>query len=313
MRLLRGLHNAGIQGQGCVATIGNFDGVHFGHQAIIRQVVTKAKRMDLPSVIVLFEPQPLEFFKGHEAPARLMRFSEKYRALDTFDVDYICCLNFNHELSGLSAHDFVDRVLVEHLKVKHLVIGDDFRFGGDRQGDFKLLLAAGQQKGFSVENTPTLVSDEGGQDARVSSTYVRQALAQADFEKAEALLGRPYAMVGRVKHGEKLGRQLGFPTANISLNRLAVPLSGVYVVKVKRSNGQMLQGVANIGVKPTVGQFLPVLEVHIFDFKQSIYGEKLSITFLKKVRDEQRFNGIDELKQQIARDIAVAKHFLATK
>lgn len=312
MKLLRGLHNPGVRSSGCVATIGNFDGVHLGHQAIIQQVIAKSKALGLPSVIVIFEPQPLELFKGTEAPARLMRFREKFQALTAFDLDYVFCLKFDRTLSGLTAEGFVKKVLVEHLGVKHLVIGDDFHFGSDRQGDFELLVKEGQSKGFTVENTPTQLDCDSKDSQRVSSTLVRRALVDAEFKQAETLLGRAYDMKGRVVHGEKLGRTLGFPTANIALHRQKSPLNGVYAVRMKMTDGGEYQGVANIGVKPTVGNFKPSLEVHLFDFSGDIYGKRVSVTFCHKVRDEKRFNGIDALKQQIAKDIDAAKAFFGS-
>lgn len=332
MRLLRGLHNPGLiadyqlsntgeantisaEPRGCVATIGNFDGVHVGHQAIIRQLVAEAKTRNLLSVVVVFEPQPLEFFKGDDAPVRLMRFREKFQALSEFEIDYVFCLKFDAALSRLSANDFIQRILLEHLNVKHLVIGDDFRFGGDRSGDFKLLSEAGAKQGFSVENTSTVLSDGAlsadGNDLRVSSTLIRKLLRKGDFLAAQNILGRPYSFLGRVIHGQKLGRQLGFPTANVALKRTKSPFSGVYAVSLKLTapGNELYLGVANVGVKPTVGNFLPSLEVHLFDFDQDIYGQCVKVIFHCKIRDEQRFDGIEALKEQIETDVKLAKAF----
>lgn len=307
MRLLRGLHNPGIEKTGCVATIGNFDGVHIGHQAIIEQVVSKAKERNVPSLVIIFEPQPMEFFNGTEAPARLMRFREKFQILSGFDLDYVFCLKFDARFCQLSAEAFIEKILVSHLHLKHLVIGDDFRFGGDRQGDYTLLVEMGKTNGFTVEHTPTLLDSEVEKGERVSSTHVRNLLAAGRFADVEQLLARPYQITGRVVHGEKLGRQLGFPTANIALQRVKAPFSGVYVVKLIRETGESFCGVANIGVKPSVGSFLPSLEVHLFDFDADLYGEHVSVEFDSKIRDEQRFEGLDALKQQIAKDIEVAR------
>jgi len=320
MQLLRGLHNPGLEssnisGMKCVATIGNFDGVHLGHQAIIKQVLAEAKKRNLPSLVVIFEPQPMEFFKGDQAPARLMRFREKYQALSEFDIDYVFCLKFDESLSQLSAESFVQKVLVSHLSIEHLVIGDDFRFGGDRLGDFALLKVAGQKYGFSVEHTSTVL-DEGADSTdsiRVSSTYVRSLLLDGRFAKAEEVLGRPYELMGRVIHGEKLGRQLGFPTANIALKRVKAPFAGVYAVSLKhqKKNGspELVLGVANVGVKPTVGNFRPSLEVHLLNFTGNLYGEKVSVYFYEKLRDETRFESIEELKVQIKKDIEDAESY----
>ena len=308
IRLLRGLHNPGLEQTQCVATIGNFDGVHIGHQAIIRKVVAKAKALSLPAVVIVFEPQPQEFFRGQHAPARLMRFREKFQALSEFDLDYICCLKFDAKLSGLTAEAFIDRILVAQLQVRHLVIGDDFHFGSDRQGDYAMLIEAGKARGFTVENTPTVANDPS--QARISSTYIRNLLAASHFAEAEQLLTRPYQLTGRVIHGEQLGRQLGFPTANIALHRVKVPLSGVYAVRLIRENGQAFAGVANIGVKPTVGNHRPALEVHLFDFDSDLYREHVRVLFYRKVRDEQRFDTLEALSAQIKHDVVVAKSYL---
>ncbi|MFT6265310.1 MAG: riboflavin kinase/FMN adenylyltransferase [Oleiphilaceae bacterium] len=306
MRLLRGLHNPSFKEAKCVATIGNFDGVHLGHQAIIQQVVTKAEDLGVPSVVIIFEPQPLEFFQGNKAPARLMRFREKLQALSTFGIDYVFCLKFDSKLSQLSAPSFVETVLVSHLKVCHLVVGDDFHFGGDRKGDFSLLQSLGQIKGFSVESTSTIF-ESGLCGERISSTFVRALLAQSKFVAAHNVLGRPYSIAGRVVHGQKLGRQLGFPTANIALHRINVAFTGVYAVKACLQSGEQVLGVANIGVKPTVGNFIPSLEIHLLDFSSTIYGEHLDVTFCEKLRNEQRFENIEALKEQINKDINDAR------
>jgi riboflavin kinase/FMN adenylyltransferase len=320
MELLRGLHNPGLNevtddasGNGarkrlkCVATIGNFDGIHLGHQAIIRQVMTEAKKRQLPSLVVIFEPQPMEFFKGPDAPARLMRFREKFQTLSQFDLDYIFCLKFDESLSKLSAEEFIRNVLVSHLSIAHLVVGDDFRFGGDRLGDFDLLCDAGKKLDFSVENTPTVLSSKE-RDTRVSSTHVRSLLEKGDFSAAEQALGRPYSFFGRVIHGEKLGRTLGFPTANVALKRLRSPFKGVFAVSVVLAGRDTeLKAVANIGVKPTVGHFGPSMEVHIFDFDEDIYGQKIQVVFHEKIRDEKRFGSLDELKANIRSDVDRAR------
>ena len=329
MRLLRGLHNPGLGKGGvsdskCVATIGNFDGVHLGHQAIIRQVISEARKRNLPALIIVFEPQPMEFFKGDEAPARLMRFREKFQVLADFGLDFLFCLKFDRHLSQFTAEEFVQEVLVKHLNIAHLVIGDDFRFGGDRQGDYSLLCQLAKQFDFTVENTRTVLAeassisanfvDDAGTNAcqRASSTFVRELLAQGELAKAAQLLGRPYFFSGRVAHGQKLGRQLGYPTANIHLQRVNSPLSGVYAVSLYlKAHDKYYSGVANVGCKPTLGQFRPTLEVHIFNFNADIYGEYVEVQFHQKLREEQRFDSISELKQQIATDSEQALAFFA--
>ncbi len=325
MKLVRGLHNLvskdslalrELEGRselstqyafegGCVATIGNFDGVHIGHQVIIEQVRSKATELGVPSVVVVFEPQPQEYFRKSEAPARLMRFREKLVALRGLKVDYLVCLKFNDQLHGMSAQQFIDQVLVSGLNIKHLVIGDDFRFGCDRSGDFTLLKQTGEQQGYSVEKTQTVMIDA----ERVSSTRVRNALDDNQFALVERLLGHPFAITGCVVHGRKLGRQLGVPTANVSLGRKILALNGVYAVEAWLESGLCKQGVANIGVRPTVDGLQPSLEVHLFDFEGSIYGEHLKVVFKQKIRDEQKFSSVDALKTQILKDIEETKAF----
>jgi riboflavin kinase/FMN adenylyltransferase len=290
---------------GCVATIGNFDGVHAGHKVVIEQVKEKALELGVPSVVVVFEPQPQEYFKKEAAPARLMRFREKLVALRTLNIDYLVCLTFNDQLHDMTAQQFIDKVLVSGLNVNHLVIGDDFRFGCDRTGDFALLKQTGKERGYSVENTKTV--EVSG--SRVSSTRVRNALNDNKFELVEQLLERPYTITGCVVHGRKLGRQLGVPTANVSLGRKVLVLKGVYAVEALLASGEYKKGVANIGVRPTVDGIQPSLEVHLFDFEGSIYGQHLCVTFKHKIRDEQKFSDINALKEQIFRDIEETKTY----
>ena len=310
-RLLRGLHNSGLAeeaAEGCVATIGNFDGVHIGHQAILEQVTREASERRLCSVVIIFEPQPLEYFKADDAPVRLMRFREKFQAISELALDYVFCLKFDARLSKLSAQEFVEQILIAHLNVKHLVVGDDFRFGGDRSGDYSLLQELGEKLGFSVESTRTIECD--GAHQRSSSTLIRDFLSESDFDMAEKALGRPYSFFGKVIHGQKLGRQLGFPTANVALKRVKVPFSGVYVVSLYLDGDNPgYKGVANVGVKPTVGNFFPSLEVHLLDFQQDIYGQNVRVVFHQKVRGEQRFDGINALKEQIAKDVVQARAY----
>ena len=309
MKLVRGLHNLSSFPNGCVATIGNFDGVHKGHQIIIEQLQDTAHRLGLPAVVMVFEPQPREYFDYKSAPPRLMRFIEKLTVLRSLQVDCLVCLQFNHRLRSLTAQQFVEDILINKLKIKHLVVGDDFRFGCDRAGDFKLLEEYGQRCQFTVNHTPTLqVSGH-----RVSSTRVREVLSSCDFDEAETLLGRPYQISGRVIHGRKLGRQLNVPTANILIGHNKPVLSGVYLVSVN-VNRKVYQGVANIGVKPTLNEStkVPLLEVHLLNFDGNIYGQRMTVTFIKKVRDEQKFSDIKALQQQIKADIAEADVFFQT-
>lgn len=303
---IRGAHNLRSLHKGCVATLGSFDGVHLGHQAILRQLIDLAKQTHLPSLVIIFEPQPQEFFFGDKAPARLMRLREKVQALLELGVNRVLCLSFNDHLRSLSASDFIEEVLIKGIDVKHLVIGDDFRFGCDRRGDFSLLQSAGKQKGFSVTDTVTLEMD----GERVSSTRIRQCLEAGDFAAAEKLLGKPYRISGRVAYGQQLGRQLGVPTANVHLRRYRSPLQGVFAVTAQVA-GDSFQGVANIGVRPTVnGDKKLLLEVHLFDFSKKIYGQVIDVFFHKKLRSEKKFASLDELQTQLKIDIAEAKMFL---
>ncbi|MEG1042906.1 MAG: bifunctional riboflavin kinase/FAD synthetase, partial [Pseudomonas sp.] len=275
--------------------MGNFDGVHRGHQAILARLRERAVELGVPSCVVIFEPQPREYFSPDTAPARLARLRDKVALLAAEGVDRVLCLAFNQRLSKLSAAEFVDTILVDGLGVKHLEVGDDFRFGCDRVGDFEFLQQAGLSQGFTVEAAQTVELD----GLRVSSTQVRKALAKADFDQAEQLLGRPYRISGRVLHGQKLARQLGTPTANIQLKRHRVPLTGVYLVSVEL-DGKAWPGVANIGVRPTVsGDGSAHLEVHILDFAGDLYGRRLTVEFHHKLRDEQRFASLEALKSAI--------------
>ena len=314
MRLIRGLTNLKrLSGRaesplaaGCVATIGNFDGVHLGHKTIIDQVKEKAQALGVPSVVMMFEPQPREFFEGTEAPPRLMPFRQKFEALLAEGVDVVVCIHFDSRFRSYSAMDFVEDILIEGLGVRHLVVGDDFRFGCDRAGDFNLLEQVGETRGFTVENTRTVTID----GKRVSSTRVRNALNVNGLEQAERLLGHPYRIHGRVVYGRQLGRQIGAPTANILLHRMPA-LRGVYVVRARTDAGQWLDGVANIGLRPTVDGKRPSLEVHLLDFAGTLYGQHLEVVFRHGLRDEVKFDSVDELRQQIARDFEQARAWLA--
>jgi riboflavin kinase/FMN adenylyltransferase len=315
MKLLRGLHNPPIPEVGCVATIGNFDGVHLGHQAIVARVTSKARELGLPSVVVVFEPQPQEYFHEEDAPARIMRFRDKFDCLESLSLDYLCVLKFDEYFRSLTARAFVEQVLVDHLKLKHLVIGDDFRFGGDRQGDFGHLVRSGSEFGFDVERTETLCTQQNCQNGeRVSSTLIRQALAEGNLDEAKSCLGRPFTISGRVIYGRQLGRQLGFPTANVALKRLCSPVSGVFAVRANIQSGRHKGhyfGVANVGRKPTVGDFDANLEVHLFDFSGDIYGARVQVELLEKIREERRFESVDALAEQIQKDNLAAREFAA--
>ena len=306
MELIRGLHNLQPHHRGCVATIGKFDGVHLGHRAVLAQLSRHAERLGLPAVVIVFEPQPGEFFAPEKAPPRLTRFRHKYELLKTAGLDRLMCLSFNRALCSMSAEQFIQQVLLDGLGVQHFVIGDDFRFGSDRAGDFELLQQFGKQHGFGVERTQTHQCE--GQ--RVSSSRVRDSLQNNALADAGQLLGRPYSIKGKVVVGQQLGRTLGVPTANIKMLRYTPPLRGVYAIEA-HSDERSWQGVANIGLRPTVGGTRPVLEAHLFDYSGDLYGSQLDIRFSQFIRPEQKFAGLDELKAAIAADIELARQYFA--
>ena len=310
MRVIRGLTHLEPLQQGCLLTIGNFDGVHLGHQAVIHKLAQHAKTLNLPVVVMIFEPQPLEYFLKADAPPRLMRLREKVSQFNRLPVDDLLVLKFNQHFANLEADAFIQHILLEKLNVKHLVVGDDFHFGKARRGNFALLQAAGLRYGFTVEDTCSTIVE----GLRVSSTAIRQALASGDLAKVEQLLGRPYSICGRVIKGEQLGRTLGYPTANIQLSRKNSPLSGVFAVLMTGLNGRQIRGVANVGTRPTVtGEKNVILETHLFDFDDNCYGQAVEVHFMKKLRDEQHFASLNDLKAQIAKDaIAANAFFLST-
>lgn len=306
MEFIRNLKQLRPRHRGCVATIGNFDGVHRGHQTLLQQLLNHAECLKVPTTVMLFEPQPQEFFAPEHAPARLTRLREKLMALQLYGVDRVVCLCFNQTLAALTADEFIQQILVDGLKINHLVIGDDFHFGRQRQGNFDTLTSAGKQYGFSVENRHSFLLD----GERVSSTRIRQALAVGDMHIAHKLLGRPYTICGRVSYGQQRGRTIGFPTANIALHRAKAPISGVFSVYLHGVAGRPLAGIANVGTRPTVGGQHSLLEVHLFDFNQVIYGDYVEVEFVSKIREERRFDSFDALKQQIQDDVILARQAL---
>ena len=306
MEFVRGIHNIKSHHHGCVLTIGNFDGVHLGHQQVLRQVSQRAERLGLDSVVMTFEPQPMELFAKDRAPARLTRLRDKFVQLDKLGIDRLLCVNFNYHFASMTAESFVHDLLVKQLGVKFLVVGDDFCFGRERQGNFAMLQQAGQQYGFEVVSTQSFCLSS----LRVSSTAIREALASDNLASAADMLGRDYSISGRVSHGRKLGRTIGFPTANIPLKRCVSPVSGVYVVEVKGLGNTAIGGVANIGQRPTVNGVRQQLEVHLFDFHDNLYGKQLEVLLLHKLRDEVKFASFDELKQQIELDAEAARVWL---
>jgi riboflavin kinase/FMN adenylyltransferase len=290
-------------------TIGNFDGLHLGHQAMLARLQDVAQARGLPSCVLSFEPHPREFFAPEQAPARLSSLREKAEHLQRLGIDRLHVFRFDRTFSALTAEAFIEQVLGRTLQAKYVLVGDDFRYGAKRVGDFSLLQQLGKRLGFDAESLPTV--EVAGE--RSSSTAVRQALAAGELEHAARLLGRPYSISGRVVHGDKLGRDIGFPTANIQLKHNRPPLMGIFAVELYGLNGAPLPGVASLGRRPTVkgADAVPVLEVHLFDFDAEIYGRRVRVDFLHKLRDEEKYPDLDSLVAQIRRDVDNAKHFLA--
>ncbi len=289
------------------ATIGNFDGVHLGHQALVQALKDKAKKLHLPTAVILFEPQPAEFILKESAPPRLYSFREKIRHLDALGVGYAICLSFDEQLAMTTADDFANHILFQQLHIRYLLTGEDFHFGYQRQGNYITLCENAKAFDADIECFDNFLFDQH----RVSSTRIRQALQQGDFATAEQLLGRPYAISGRVVHGAKRGRQWGIPTANIKLTHMQVPLQGVYDVWVVRQNNEGFAAVANIGKRPTVDGSQFFLEVHVHQFDQSLYGERLRVIFLHKRRDEIKFDNVKDLIAQIKQDIQASEIYFA--
>lgn len=304
MELIRGIHNIKPWHRGCVLTIGNFDGVHLGHQAVLCRLTEQARLLGVPACVMIFEPQPRELFTGENAPARLTRLREKYQQLARLGIDRLLCVRFNAEFAAQSPDHFIRGLLVDKLGVRFLVVGDDFRFGQNRGGDFELLTRAGRAFDFDVVSTQSWRMNS----QRVSSTLIRDALVNDRLNDAAHMLGRPYSLCGRVAHGAKLGRTIGFPTANVALKRQVSPVSGVYAVELLL-DGQRYPGVANVGNKPTVNGTQALLEVHLFDFSGDIYGKQVEVELRHKLRNEQKFASFALLKEQIQRDAAKARHW----
>jgi riboflavin kinase/FMN adenylyltransferase len=308
MEIIRNFNQLRPKHRGCVATIGNFDGVHLGHQAVLKQLIQQAARLSCPATLISFEPQPLEFFAPQKAPVRLMRLREKWHILKNLALDRHLCLRFNADLANLSAAEFVRKVLIEGLAIKHLIVGDDFCFGKNRTGNFAFLQQAGQQAGFTVEAMPSVSLEE----ERVSSTRIRQCLARRDLEQVTRLLGRPYSLCGKVAHGEKLGRTLGFPTLNLALQREKAPLMGIYAVRVYGLGEHAIAGVASLGTRPSIKGIdpKPLLEVHLFDFDKMVYGQFVHVEFIHWLREEAHFSSLEALTVQIHQDAKQARELL---
>ena len=309
MELIRHLHNIKSRHRGCVITIGNFDGVHLGHQLIISQLREAAAETGLPAVVVTFEPHPQEFFSPEDAPARLMRLREKIEYLGPLGVDRLLCLNFDQRLASLSAEEFICQVLLEKLDARHLVIGEDFRFGRDRRGDVSLLREFSRNHSFKIEIARTCEFER----RRISSTWVREVLAKGDMKTARQLLGRPYAMSGRVVHGDKRGRELGYPTLNIKLHRRVSPVTGIFVSMVYGLQEEGLPSVTSIGTRPVFSGEELLLETHLLDFDREVYGSHVTVALLEKLRAEQMFENIEFLRTQMENDIVDARNYFKKK
>ncbi|QWF70958.1 bifunctional riboflavin kinase/FAD synthetase [Methylomonas paludis] len=308
MRLIRGVNQLKPLSSGCLLTIGNFDGLHLGHRLVIEKLAEHGKRLNLPTVVMIFEPQPLEYFLGDHAPSRLTRLREKVIQFAKLPIDKLLVVPFNRTLADYDAEQFIRDILVERLRVKYLVVGDDFHFGKARRGNFDLLFHQGLEYGFQVENTMSL--ELAG--LRISSTLIRDALMAGNLEQARTMLGRDYSVCGRVAHGDKRGRQLGFPTANVQMFRKNTPVAGVFAVTMTGLDGNEYQGVANVGTRPTMtGDTQAVLETHLFDFNADIYGRYVEIHFKQKIRDEVRFASLSALQAQIEKDVAISREILS--
>ena len=308
MELIRGLHNLREEHRGCAVTVGAFDGIHRGHQGVLAHLKSKAADLGLPSTVIVFEPLPREYFRPLEAPPRITNFRERLTFLAETGVDRVLVLKFDESLRAMTAEQFIRHVFVDGLGAQYIALGDDFRFGNSREGDFEYAQAMSEKFGYEVQPTGTI--ELAGE--RVSSTRIREALAAGHFDEAALLLGRPYTMTGRVEHGKKLGRELGSPTANIRIGRIRSPLAGVYVVLASGAGLEAAPGVANVGTRPTVADSLRAnLEVHVLDRTGDFYGQRLTVEFLCKLREEKKYDSLDAMKAGIAGDIDQARVWLA--
>lgn len=306
MELIRGTHNLRPRHKGCVVTIGNFDGVHRGHRAVLEGLQKRGAEMRVPTCVMTFEPLPLEYFSPGTAPARLMGFSDKFRELGLLGVDRHFVMPFNEKLANSSAEDFIRNVLVDGLGARHIVVGDDFRFGHKRHGDYAMLQAHGRTLGFSVEPTGTYRQDA----QRISSTRVREALSAGNLTLAEELLGQPFYIEGRVIHGDKRGRTIGYPTANIHLRRQHTPIKGVFAVEAITADGATHKGMANLGTRPTVDdRNRTSLEVNLFDFSDDLYGQRLRVIFRHYIREELKFDSLEAMTAAIDNDEVESRRF----
>lgn len=309
MRLCRTHHSFphDLVAGGSIATIGSYDGLHLGHQKLLDQVLEQSTSRNLPAIVMSFEPTPREFFARDKPPARLMRFREKFEALADYGVDVFFCPRFDDAMKNISAATFIRQILIHAMNVRHLVIGDDFRFARNREGSITTLERAGRALDFSIAETPSIeVNSE-----RVSSTAIRRLLWNGELAEARSLLGRDYRMSGRVVEGARLGRKLGYPTANVNLNRRQSAVMGIFAVRVSGPGWGPLNAVASVGTRPTFAGTKPLLEVHVFDFEKDIYGQYIHVDFVARLRSEQKFDDVQDLITQMHEDAAEAREILA--
>ena len=314
MYLIRGQHNLELfksryPNIKLCGTIGNFDGLHIGHQAILKKIKNNSEKFNAKTIVFFTEPHAAEYFAkirdiNADTPPRISPWREKVKLLEKNEIDFAFFLKFNDSLRTMSPENFISEIL-ESINLVTFTVGDDFRFGQDRKGDIELLRNWGKEKNILIENTETILFDS----MRISSSRIRRALTENNFDLAENLLGRPYTFSGKVVHGQHLGRTIDIPTANIWLPKQKLPINGVYAVECYLNN-QIIQGIANMGVRPTIGGSSPVLEIHLFEFDKDIYSERLIVKFIKKIRDEKKFDNLDMLKLQIQEDILIAKNIL---
>jgi len=309
MRLVRHLGDLPYRDleQGSVVTIGSYDGLHLGHRKLLERVIDGARDRDVSSIVMSFEPTPKEFFQAKAPPARLMRFREKYESLAACGIDIFYCPRFDEAMRSISVDAFIRRILVHGLNARHVVVGDDFCFARKREGTVQHLQRAGTALQFETEQVPSIIVD----NVRVSSTAIRQALASGDLARATVLLGRPYRMSGKVVKGRRVGRSLGYATANVDLRRRQSAVSGIFAVRVHGLEEGTVDGVASVGTRPTFGLTKPLLEVHLFDFDREIYGEYIHVDFIQRLRGEEKFASVEELVAQMAIDAENARSALA--
>ncbi|MDE0789212.1 MAG: bifunctional riboflavin kinase/FAD synthetase [Woeseiaceae bacterium] len=306
VRHIRDLPHADLRA-GSVVTIGSFDGLHFGHKQLLDQVISKSYAMGVPSIVMSFEPTPKEFFSAANPPARLMRFREKFDFLADYGIDIFYCPRFNPGMRSIRSGDFIRQILVQGMNARHIVVGDDFHFARKREGNIDELRRVQKPLDFAVDQVASIVKD----GVRVSSTAIRAALAEGNLPLAKSLLGRPYRMSGRIIKGRQVGKTLGYATANVDLRRRQSAVLGIFAVRVSGLKEGVVSGVASVGTRPTFDLVKPLLEVHLFDFDRDIYGEYIHIDFIARIRDELKFESVEELVAEMDMDTENARSILA--